>query len=63
MSDFKLRNDLPKRPTAEFGNIPMRQRKLFAGLDCLPGQGFLFETDGEPPDDTNQVPAVDRAAG
>lgn len=25
---------------------PQRQRALFSGLDCLPGQLDLFETDG-----------------
>ncbi len=27
---------------------PCRQRVLFCGLDCLPGQIDLFPTDGEP---------------
>jgi hypothetical protein len=27
----------------------MTQRKLFSGMDCLPGQRDLFATDGEPP--------------
>jgi len=26
-----------------------RQRVLFSGMDCLPGQQDLFETDGEAP--------------
>lgn len=31
-----------------------RQGALFSGLDCLPGQENLFETDGhEPTDDEN----------
>ena len=27
---------------------PQKQRKMFAGLDCLAGQENLFETDGQP---------------
>jgi len=43
---FTLRNDPPRRrPDAP--NDPERQRLLFAGLDCLPGQQDLFETEGD----------------
>ena len=27
---------------------PAKQRVMFSGLDCLPGQQDLFPTDGEP---------------
>jgi hypothetical protein len=37
---------LTRRP-AEFQNDPTRQRRLFSGMDCLPGQQDLFKIDGE----------------
>jgi len=45
---FELQNDPPKKspwtpPPAE----PVRQKVLFAGLDCLSGQRDLFSTDGD----------------
>jgi hypothetical protein len=46
--EFKLANaPAPHRP-ARFATDEYRQRSLLAGLDCLPGQGDLFDTDGEP---------------
>ena len=44
---FALANDPPRPKPARFENSEGRQRMLLAGLDCLPGQGDLFETDGE----------------
>jgi hypothetical protein len=46
--EFTLTNDELRRKPLEFSNDPTRQRVLFAGLDCLPGQQDLFATDGEP---------------
>jgi hypothetical protein len=36
------------RKPVEFQNDATRQRRLFSGMDCLPGQLDLFKTDGEP---------------
>lgn len=38
---FTLKNDPPppKRPD----NVPTKQLKLLDGMDCLPGQGDLFD--------------------
>jgi hypothetical protein len=47
-AEFTLANTpAPHRPM-QFANDECRQRSLLAGLDCLPGQGDLFATDGEP---------------
>ena len=45
---FTLSNPPPK-PIPWRGPKPenTRQTMLLSGLDCLPGQGDLFETDGE----------------
>ena len=45
---FRLANDPAPRRPAQFEDEQCRQRSLLAGLDCLPGQGDLFATDGEP---------------
>jgi hypothetical protein len=45
--EFTLANDSSKPKPARFENSEGRQRVLLAGLDCLPGQGDLFQTDGE----------------
>ena len=44
---FSLANDPPRPKPTRFENREARQRMLLAGLDCLPGQGDLFHTDGE----------------
>ena len=44
---FMLANDPPRKPALRFENNHGRQMMLLAGLDCLPGQGDLFATDGE----------------
>ena len=44
---FTLANDPPQLKPARFENGEERQRMLLAGLDCLPGQANLFQTDGE----------------
>lgn len=48
MEPFRLQNDPPRvaKPDYDDGECD-RQRVLFAGLDCLPGQMDLFETDGD----------------
>lgn len=46
---FTLANDPPRKPAARFENNYSRQMMFLAGLDCLPGQGDLFATDGEEP--------------
>lgn len=50
MSDerWSLTNEVPRvvRQQADV-LLPTRQRTLFGGLDCLPGQEDLFPTDGE----------------
>jgi hypothetical protein len=45
---YALTNPPPRPPTWR-GREPgdTRQRMLFCGLDCLPGQRNLFETDGQ----------------
>jgi hypothetical protein len=46
---WRLTNDGARR-SLERKEVPVvreRQRALFSGLDCLPGQRDLFETDGE----------------
>jgi hypothetical protein len=41
---FILRNDPPAHKPARFDNqAASSQRKLISGLDCLPGQGDLFD--------------------
>ena len=44
---FTLANDPPGLRPTRFENGEERQRMLLAGLDCLPGQADLFQTDGE----------------
>ena len=47
---FRLEN-VPFRPAPrplDSGPDRTRQMRLFAGLDCLPGQLDLFPTDGQP---------------
>jgi hypothetical protein len=42
--DFALANDPPPHIPAQFDNqTACAQRKLISGLDCLPGQGDLFD--------------------
>ena len=51
--EFQLRNDPPAASPRSTLRDPVdekRQRVLFAGLDCLPGQLDLFATDGEDPE-------------
>jgi len=43
---FTLANPPPRRAPLRLDPDDRRQRGLFAGLDCLAGQGDLFETDG-----------------
>lgn len=41
-SEFRLTNDPPRNPPAEFHNLNRsRQPKLFIGLNDLPGQQYL----------------------
>lgn len=52
MSDdepFVLANDPPRRVPVRFENDDRRQRTLFDGLDCLPGQEDLFADDDDRP--------------
>ena len=45
--EFALTNEPPCPKPARFeSNGKTRQKRLFAGLDCLPGQLDLFPTDG-----------------
>tara|TARA_B100000686_G_C16667953_1_gene904672 strand:- start:387 stop:575 length:189 start_codon:yes stop_codon:yes gene_type:complete len=43
---FKLTNDPTPPPRQAFSNNDGKQKKLFIGMDCLPDQQDLFETDG-----------------
>lgn len=44
---FELRNDPIVAKPLEFEHNPKgKQKVLFAGMKCLPGQQDLFETDG-----------------
>ena len=45
--EFKLENDKPTPALRPFVTKAAKQKKMFAGMDCLPGQEDLFETDGE----------------
>jgi len=45
--NFTLTNK-PVHVRATFDNVSGQQRRMFMGMDCLPGQMDLFETDGEP---------------
>jgi hypothetical protein len=44
MEPFQLTNEPPKRKRPDVP--PEKQKVLFSGLDCLPGQLDLFKTDG-----------------
>jgi len=54
---FTLQNDPPCRPAPRFESTPARQRVLLAGLDCLPGQSDLFDTDGPPAENSGVTEA------
>lgn len=44
--DFKLKNEPQKpRSDSDVRDEPSRQTVMFAGMDCLPGQMDLFNTD------------------
>ena len=45
---FELTNDPEPHPRQDFHDNDGRQKVLFGGTDCLPGQQDLFSTDGEP---------------
>jgi hypothetical protein len=48
VDDFTLANDPPKEtPWQPPPTEKARQKALFSGLDCLPGQEDLFPTDGQ----------------
>lgn len=62
---WTLTNDPPRviRQQTE-GALPMtRQRALFCGLDCLPGQRDLFLTDGEAERDAGPFGATTLGVG
>jgi len=44
---FQLTNPPPKRKKIDVPNTTGTQKMLLSGLDCLPGQKDLFQTDGE----------------
>ena len=47
MEPFRLQNDPPPPPPPKYTEPePTVQRRLFSGMDCLPGQLDLFATDG-----------------
>lgn len=48
---FVLCNEPTRRAPVRFENDERRQKPLFAGLDCLPGQDDLFSTEGADDDD------------
>ncbi len=54
---FLSNNPTPKKPRHFESNDKTRQKLLFSGLDCLPGQMDLFDTDGSP---TGEKQATDR---
>lgn len=47
---YTLANPQPRRAPQRLDPDDRRQRGLFAGLDCLAGQGDLFGTDGDDDD-------------
>src|SRR5882762_5934519 len=47
LAEFDLTNEPPKPKPWRPENVKAKQRVLLAGLDCLEGQGNLFDTDGE----------------
>ena len=47
-NQFALNNEPPRSTPPRFeSNSKTRQRVLFAGMNCLPGQLDLFPTDGD----------------
>jgi len=57
---FTLRNDPPEPKRAPIESSgKRRQRMLFSGLDCLPGQMDLFPTDGQDPEPEHTEPNHD----
>ena len=59
---YTLANPPPRRAPLRLEPDDRRQRGLFAGLDCLAGQGDLFETDGDD-DHAAAITAPERAEG
>jgi len=54
---FELTNDKPRPKPMTFDAKEGKQKVLFSGLDCLPGQMDLFATDGVvPPKPTAEIP-------
>ncbi len=46
-NDFQLVNDQPvKRRAPDPPDVKPSQMVLFSGMDCMPGQLDLFDTDG-----------------
>ena len=57
---FTLQNDqLRPKPLQLGNNDKSRQKVLFSGLDCLPGQLDLFPTDGTNQGERNATPDQD----
>lgn len=55
--EFRLANHKPRSKTDRFDRLPPAQQGvLFAGMDCMPGQLDLFETDGPPVYDPQPPP-------
>lgn len=44
---FQLKNETPKPKPRSFTTTEAKQTVLFSGMDCLPGQKDLFQTDGK----------------
>ena len=56
---FQLENDRPQTPMRKF--IESRnnnQKVMFSGMDCLPGQQDLFQTDGGSDEASEDRPSV-----
>lgn len=61
---FQLVNDKRKPEPQKFDvSDRTRQKLLFAGLDCLPGQLDLFQTDGELPKGDSAMNLIRTAKG
>jgi hypothetical protein len=62
---WELSNESPRRKF-EQQEVPLareRQRALFCGLECLPGQRDLFPTDGEAERDASIIGATTVGVG
>ena len=63
MPEFQLTNDRPRNapPSLFADNERSKQLMLLSGLDCLPGQRDLFDTDSFPKETPDAETHPDRS--